>query len=80
MKLVTVYDTKAQAHLGVHVARTTAEALRQFESSCKSPDSNFYKFPSDFILFELGEFDEVTGKLTPYDDKRSIATSAEFSH
>ena len=50
MKVFTVYDSKAQAHLNPFTMRTKGEAIRSFEQECKNPESSFAKFPSDFTL------------------------------
>ncbi|UYD39197.1 MAG: nonstructural protein [Wigfec virus K19_137] len=78
MKLVSVQDTKAQAFLNPAVARTTAEGLRLFESQCKNKESMFALHPADFILFEIGEWNELNGEITPYDKPRAIATASDF--
>ena len=64
MKIFTVHDTKAQAYLPPFYMRTTAEALRAFETTVKQKDTQFNQFPSDFNLCELGEFDETTATFT----------------
>ena len=78
MKLVAVYDTKAQAHLHIATLRTSGEAIRQFESVCKNPESQFAQHPSDFILKELAEYDEITGLITPHEIPTILATASEF--
>ena len=78
MKLVSVYDSKAQAHLNVSVTRTSAEAIRQFESACKNKESSFNQYPQDFILKEIGVWDEITGLLSPLDAPIILATASEF--
>ena len=67
MILVAVYDTKAEAHLHIATLRTSAEAIRQFESVVKTPESQFNKNPSDYVLKQLADYDELTGQIIAYD-------------
>lgn len=60
-KLFTVYDVKAEVHFPPFACGTTAEALRQFESLLKSPDSILSKYPADYRLFCVGDFHVDTG-------------------
>lgn len=78
MKLVTVYDTKAQAHLQLATVRTTAEGLRHFETECKNPNSQFNKYPADFVLKEVADYDELTGIISPYESHKILATAIDF--
>lgn len=78
MKIVSVQDTKAQAFLNPVIQRTTAEALRTFEAQTQQEGSAFNKHPSDFILFELGEWNELTAEIIVYPKPRALATASEF--
>lgn len=77
MILVSVYDTKAAAHLNIATLRTPAEAIRQFEQAARDPKSQFYQFPSDFVLKQVGEYDEFSGIVTPVPHS-ILATASEF--
>ena len=61
--LFTLRDAKAEAFLDPIFARTRAEAIRSLEGAVNGADSDFQKYPHDFDLFEVGTFDQVTGKL-----------------
>lgn len=78
MILVSVYDTKAKAHLNIATLRTQAEAIRQFESACRDPKSQFAQFPSDFILKQVANYDEISGIVEPI-PHANLATAAEFT-
>lgn len=80
MKIFSVNDSKAEAYLPPIFFRTTAEALRAFESSCDDSNSSFSKYPSDFTLVELGEYDELTAKITTHAQPRILQNAAEFKN
>ena len=65
MKIFSVLDTKAQAYMNPVSCATAGVALRTFEDSVNDPSSPFHKHPEDYILFQVGSFDETTGIITP---------------
>lgn len=78
MKLISVHDVKAKAFLQIATVRTPGEGIRQFESVCRDPKTQFAQFPSDFVLVELADYDELTGIITPHETHRILATASEF--
>lgn len=80
IKLFVVYDSKTESY-GVPFFRDfTANALREWSevASNKSEKQNqIAKFPSDFTLFEIGEFDQITGQVHLYDAKFSHGLASE---
>lgn len=76
-KIFTVYDSKAEAYLPPFFMRSHGEALRAWEATVNDPNTNFNKFPADFTLFELGEFDDATAELLPLSPKRALSNALE---
>lgn len=65
MKLFSMYDTKAQTFIQPFAETSTIAALRGFEVAVNDGKSTFSRFPDDFCLMELAEFDHETGLITP---------------
>jgi len=65
LNVFTVLDDKAAAFLSPFFMPTIAVALRSFGSECRNPESNFAKFPEDYSLYHIGEYDEQSGSITP---------------
>lgn len=65
MKLLmyTVYDTAVGAYLPPFYARAKGEALRNFSTTCNDREHQFFRHAPDYVLFELGEFDDATGLI-----------------
>lgn len=62
LKLVfTIYDTKAKTYRNPMVADTRGDFMRSLQDVVNEPDTLFNKHPTDFSLFELGQFDTETG-------------------
>lgn len=64
MKLFSVFDVKAKHFNQPFMEKTTVNAIRGFEIAVNESESIYKKFPDDFALMELAEFDVNTGKLT----------------
>lgn len=65
MKIFAMYDTKAQHYLQPFPETSTIAALRGFEVAVNEGKSTFARFPDDFCLMELADFDQESGKITP---------------
>lgn len=47
-------------------------AVRSFKDEVNSAESPMAKHPEDFLLFELGTFDEETGKMQNLEAPRQV--------
>lgn len=65
MKLFTVLDTKANFYRPPFTARSRGEALRSFEEAANDDKTLPGLHPEDFVLYEIGHFDDTKGELTP---------------
>lgn len=74
MKLFAVLDVKANYFLKPFAESSAVQALRGFEVAANE-DSTFKRFPDDFALCELGDFDSQTGVLTPRSSPVNLATA-----
>lgn len=78
LKAYSVYDSKVKNYTRPLYHRNAAEALRGFESECNNPESSLNKFPSDFTLFEIGEWDDESAILTPEQAHVSLGNALQF--
>lgn len=79
MQLFSVFDTKAKFYDAPRLYRNIADASRAFESACRDANSSFAKFPADFHLYMIGEFDQITGRILPADDFVHVCSADQFS-
>lgn len=63
MKLFCVYDVKANIYMQPFPEQSTISALRGFELAVNGKETIFSKFPDDFCLMELADFDQQTGQI-----------------
>ena len=78
LKAFTVYDSKAEAYLAPFFTQSRGLALRSFTDAVNTKDHSFNRYPSDFTLFEIGEFDEEAGRLVPHQALVSLGVAVEF--
>jgi hypothetical protein len=74
----SVRDIKADAYLPPMIMRTDGEALRSFESTCKTKDHQFAQFPSDFVMVRIGDWDQYAGRIYPFETPKILGTAAEY--
>lgn len=63
MKIYSIRDTVAVYFERPFYARTNGEAIRSFSDAVNEPKSPFNAHPEQFLLYEVGDFDEQTGKI-----------------
>lgn len=78
IKVFAVYDSKAEAYMQPFFMQSRGAAIRAFDSTVNNPETQFYKYPTDFTLFEIGEYDELHGKLIPSKTPISCGLALEF--
>lgn len=61
----SVYDAAVKAYLPPFFARAPGEAQRMFRDAIRDPKSQFAPHVEDYTLFQLGEFDDMSGDLAP---------------
>lgn len=65
LRIFSIFDSKVGAYMQPFFPRTTLEGMRMVEEAINgnNADSLLSKHPDDFILFELGTFNELDGTL-----------------
>lgn len=63
LKMFAPYDTKLQVWMSPMFFLHAGQAERTWMDICNSSDTLPSKHPSDFILFQVGEFDDETGRV-----------------
>lgn len=63
MKIFSVYDSKAEAYLRPFFDLAPGAAKRVFANEVNNPQSSFCQHAADFTLFEIGQWDERSGKI-----------------
>jgi hypothetical protein len=78
LKVYTVYDSKAEAFLQPFFSQSKGVAIRSFQEAVRDEKSNISKYPEDFTLFELGEYDDANSKFNLHNTPQSLGVAVEF--
>lgn len=65
MKLLAyaIRDKQVDAFMPVFFVRAKGEAMRHFIDACLDKNGRFFAHPADYDLYELSEYDDVTGEF-----------------
>ena len=78
LKAYSVFDSKAEAYGLPHFFVAKGLAIRAFTDLTNDPQSLISKHPEDFDFFEIGEFDDLTGKFTPNEVNIHLGKAIEY--
>lgn len=78
MKLLvySIFDSKVNDFSNPFYMHAEGEAVRGFTEVANDPSTKIYKYAEDYTLFQLGEFDSVSGQLTSLITPKSILLAA----
>lgn len=62
-KIFSIFDKKALSYFDPFFQHNRGLALRGFGELVNDPKTALNKYPADFSLWELGEFDETSGVI-----------------
>lgn len=74
LKIFCVFDSKADAFLSPFFMPNKGMAIRGMASVCADPTHDFNIHGGDFTLFEIGEYDTKSGRITSYDVFENLGT------
>lgn len=78
LEVFSLYDNAIQAYTQPFYLHSTNEAIRSILNEAK-PDSKLGMNPQDFILFRLGEYDNIAGRFKQ-DENVRIGSISELMH
>lgn len=61
LKMFSIRDSKGGYFHRPFYKSNEAEAERDFATGCNDPKSTMFLYPEDFDLYEVGNYDEITG-------------------
>lgn len=74
-KLFAVRDVKGDSFGPVITLETRGIALRSFADACSDPKSDFARYPEDYMLYEIGEYDRSTATVKSYPVPQLVVTA-----
>lgn len=73
LSVYSVLDKAVGAFLQPFFSRSKGEAIRSFSDAVQDKSHQFYKHASDFLLMELGVFDDHSGVFQSHEPVRIIS-------
>lgn len=75
----SVFDSKASVFCNPFMSINKQTALRDFHVAALSPETTISKCPADYVLYEIGEFDDCNGHLTPIWPMNNLGSASQFN-
>lgn len=72
LQVFTIYDRKLKKHLPPFLCSCQEDAIRQFSSLVNYTNSLICKFPDDYYLKYLCDFDDTTGEFIIFDHETFV--------
>jgi len=79
MKMYSVLDAKAGFYGNPWCDHTDDSAIRGFSDAVNdgsNPNNQWHRHPEDFALYQLGDFDSVTGCVNRLDTLKCLVTAS----
>jgi len=84
LNVYSIRDTKSETFAPPFLQKTNGEAERSFRQLANDEKSQICRYPEDYDLYLLGEYDDNTGKLSPFDTPqhqvKAVALKQQQSH
>lgn len=74
-KIFAVFDSKAACFYTPQFYSTSGLAERAFTNAVNAKEGEFGAHPEDFTLFEIGEYDDASAKITNHAAPISVVTA-----
>lgn len=78
VQMFTVYDSKAETFINPFFMMSKGEAIRGFTTMLNDKETAYGKYPADFTLFHIGEYEVTTGTLYPFNSKENLGNGLQF--
>jgi len=78
MKLYTVYDSKVEAYLTPFFLPNADMAIRVFTDCANDSAHQFCRWASDYTLFQIGEYDDTSGRLLAIAEHINLGLAASY--
>ena len=78
LAMFVIYDSKAELYNAPFLYQNDALAMRAARDLANDGQSQTSRTPEDFTLFKIGEYDDNTAQITPFDKFEVMARFIEL--
>jgi len=79
LQIFALYDKKGLAYVDIFHFPHVGQAIRQLEDLLKTQHP-VSKHPADYDLYKLGEFDDISGQISPEKIPQFLQTALSLSN
>ena len=76
--IASIYDSKVRVWSFPQQFVNKGALARAWEETCNDTNSPFAKYPSDFTMFIVGEWDDETGQISMHQAPEPLGTAVQF--
>ena len=77
-KIFSIHDSAAKAYLPPFFLPEEGQAIRGFKEAINNPDHSFGKWPADYSIMCIGEFDDNKGTIKTYQTMKPLGNGLSF--
>lgn len=78
IRVFAIYDSKGKVFTHLHSALNGAVAERDFKTACNAQQTDYFKYPDDYALFECGAFNQDSGTIESHKTPIKIADARQL--
>ena len=79
LQIFSIRDQGGEFYNPPFFARNKTEAVRSFTRIKMDPQSNIHTFPQHYDLYEIGNFDDNTGKVETHDTPQHVISAINLA-
>lgn len=76
--IATIYDSQAKAY-NPFFSQNADTAIRSFRDAMEKPGTIIHDNPEDFILYQTGIFDDLSGDVLPTEPRITLANGNQIA-
>jgi len=80
IKMFSLYDSKAEAFGPPFFLQSTGQAVRALMDISNDPQSMVGRHPADFVLYEVGEYDDSSAEVVNKNPHILVGMASDFSN
>jgi hypothetical protein len=75
----SIYDEKVKTFANPFYKPTNPSAIRDFTDLAKDQNTTIGRHPEDYTLYQIGEYDDQTGLMKPYEQLNNLGKATQYT-
>ena len=77
-QMFSVRNAKGEFFNPPFISHTKGSAERTFQTLCNDPQSDIARYPEDYDLYYMGDFDDIKGTMIPLDTPEHLVKAVQL--